>query len=316
MRRNMDHGPLSPVKEPDAPGLLVAGPGHDGDEESHVAWILSHVAATRQAILDHGGENGSPLRAEDCVFLSCWDFDGTILKGDCCEGFHLDGEVFYTGLLEETVRAGFSRLYPASDAGVETALDDYARMNHEVGAWIAYPHLALLMAGAREQEVLELARAHFRVSQQRWLFRSSLQMMQRLEASGVEVHVISASPDVYIRAIAGELGWNLLHCRGIRTLIRDGQLSEELDHPVTYADGKTEALLEQVAAVRRAHPQKHVFVLAGFGNNHGTDGHFMAYIAGQKLPAGQPLAVMINVEPAGEDGFVHVSQKAVHETVG
>lgn len=298
------------VADAAAAGVLASPDGED-DQETHVAEILSRILATRQAILDHDGPDGHSADADGCVFLTCWDFDGTILKGDCCEGFQTDEGGGYTGLLEETVRAGLSRLYQASDAGVAQARAEYDQLNHDAGAHVAYPHLALLMAGAREQEVLDLVATHFQEHQRRWLFQSSLQMMAALEAAGMETHVISASPDVYIRAIASELGWQPSHCRGIRTVVRDGVLTHELARPVTYADGKTKALAEQLVAATRRYPGKKVFVLAGFGNNHDTDGHFLRHIAAQKLPAGQPLAVMINAGPAVEEGFVHVRQDRV-----
>jgi len=290
---------------PDSNAVTAASPA-----EAHVGGILQRVDDTRRAILATGGPGGAPLREDDCVFLCFWDFDGTILHGDCCEGHAEGGRVIYSGLLEEIILAGFAGAYPANAQGVAKGIFDYRRLERENGAGTAYAFLAQMLEGAREEEVFGLAARHFRTRQMEHVFESSFRMIEGLRTMGVIVHVISASPDVFIRAIATELGLDVDRSRGIRTAIQDGRLTAQLDHPVTYGSGKTAAVMEEVTRAHREHPDKQVFVLAGFGNSHHTDGPFLDHIADQALPAGQPLAVMINEIPKGR-AFLHVNQRMI-----
>ena len=57
-------------------------------------------------------------------FLSCWDFDGTLLKGDIGEGLHDGGEHEYLGLAEEAIARGFIPNYQSQDA-LERFWKDY-----------------------------------------------------------------------------------------------------------------------------------------------------------------------------------------------
>ncbi|MFD0892880.1 haloacid dehalogenase-like hydrolase [Luteolibacter ambystomatis] len=294
---------ISSISDPNAG--VTGTPG-----EAHVTAILQCVDDTRRAILAKGGPGGTPLVEDGCVFLCFWDFDGTILHGDCCEGHAEGGRVIYSGLLEEIILGGFAAGYPATPRGVAKGISDYRRLERENGAGTAYAFLAQMMSGAREEEVFELAARHFRTRQMTHVFDSSFRMIEGLRAMGVVVHVVSASPDVFIRAIAAELGLDVGRSRGIRTEIENGLLTARLDHPVTYGSGKTAAVMDEVTRARREHPEKQVFVLAGFGNSHHTDGPFLDHIADQILPAGQPLAVMINEIPKSR-AFLHVSQQAV-----
>ena len=39
------------------------------------------------------------------MFLAFWDFDGTILKGDCSEGLRQDGKPIYKGMVQLGIEA-------------------------------------------------------------------------------------------------------------------------------------------------------------------------------------------------------------------
>ncbi|BCU76787.1 HAD family hydrolase [Luteolibacter sp. LG18] len=287
------------------------------EEEAHVAGILQRLEQLRRGILARGGPDGTLLEESGCVFLTFWDFDGTILKGDCCEGLSDAGRQVYSGLLEEVILAGHAKAYPATELGVARGLADYRRLEREVGAWAAYPFLAKAMGGAREHEVVALAARHFRERQIGHVFESSARIIETLRASGVAVHVVSASPDVFIRGIVAELGLEISCCRGIRTEIHHGYLSDCLDHPVTYGAGKTAAVIEEIERARGANPGKQVFVLAAFGNSYHTDGPFLEHVAALPLPCGRPLAVMINGDLRSHvegRSFLHVKQDLVRGT--
>ncbi|MCX8124876.1 MAG: hypothetical protein N3F66_12050, partial [Spirochaetes bacterium] len=56
----------------------------------------------------------------------------------------------------------------------------------------------------------------------------------------------------------------------------------------------------------------HVYAIAAFGNSYHTDGPFLRYVAMQKLPAGTPIAVMINggTPPEEYKGLFHCVEQS------
>ena len=70
-------------------GLLLAATGAARAEEPDDTRIISHILQARDEILRSAGTtNARPSPA----FLAFWDFDGTILKGDCSEGLQAEGK--------------------------------------------------------------------------------------------------------------------------------------------------------------------------------------------------------------------------------
>ena len=59
--------------------------------ESKAEQLLDRLLDVREAIL----ASGAPA---DAAFLTVWDFDGTILDGDCSEGLERDGRTVYPGV--------------------------------------------------------------------------------------------------------------------------------------------------------------------------------------------------------------------------
>lgn len=246
--------------------------------------LLDEVLATRAALA---------AKYPTARFLTFWDCDGTILRGDCSEGYAVDGRVVYPGLAQLCIEHGLATRYPAQ-GGFAEAWRDYQYLDARVGHWLAYPYLLQMLAGAREADVAALAREHFDRVLRPQVFAASRRVLDGLAAAGVENHIVTASAEVFVRGGSGALGVSAERIHGIRVSVVDGRLTHELVYPVTYADGKRERLEQIVAAVQRETPARPVFVLAAFGNSYGTDGAFLAWTAQQKLPAGQPVAVMFN----------------------
>jgi hypothetical protein len=252
--------------------------------------IVATVKATRQALIELVAKTNRSIQP---VFLTFWDFDGTILKGDCSEGFEENGRKVYSGLAEVGINRGLSALYPPPD-GFAKFSEDYNYMNRRVGHWLAYPFLAQAFRGAKLQSLQDMAARHFEDVLHRYYFKSSVTILKQLAALGIEHHVISASADFFVTPAAPGLGLQTTNVHGIQLRENNGVVTEELVYPVTYAAGKTEALRSVVTEVERSHLGRPVFVLAAFGNSYDTDGHFLKFVAEQKLPAGKPLSVMIN----------------------
>lgn len=273
-----------------AGGLFAAAP------EPHAAELLREILATREAIIAERG-----LAPRQAVFLAFWDFDGTLLRGDCTEGLVEDGRTVYVGLAQLGIERGLVATY-RPEGGFAEFWRDYEYLDRRVGHWLAYPFIAQMFRGARADDVVALAREHFAGVLRRHYFSASLQMLHGLEAAGIENHVISASADFFVRGAATTVGLPESRLHGIEVRVdAAGRLTSDLVAPVTWAEGKRTKLLQLVAAAHEAHPGAEVYVLAAFGNSYGTDGAFLDHTARQALPGGRTgIAVMINGGAAPE----------------
>jgi phosphoserine phosphatase len=288
-------------------GLLVAPTAPlaaaDRPPEPHAAAILAELLEVKSAIADSGA-------ADDARFVTVWDFDGTILDGDCSEGLRRDGEQVYPGLAQMTIEAGLSALYPP-DGGFDGFWSDYGWMEEHIGEWMAYPFIVQMLRGAEASGVSTVAETAFADRYAPHIFASSAWLVRELESAGIETHVLSASPELFVRGAARTLHLDPQRFNGIRVAVRDGLITEELLYPVTWADGKRERLQQLMTAGPGEAP---VFVIGGFGNSYSTDGPFLEWIATQTLPAGRAVAVMINGGEAPEryrGQFREVEQQAV-----
>jgi phosphoserine phosphatase len=267
--------------------LAVAAPWLAPAEEPDDTRIVEQVLRTREAILRT--LPGTNLAAST-TFLAFWDFDGTILKGDCSEGLELGEQSIYRGLAQMAIENGLSELYPPV-GGFERFWTDYTNMDARIGHWLAYPFIPQMLRGARAEEVLRLSQQHFAHTLSNYLMASSVRIIRALERGGVESHILSASADLFVKGAAASLGLPASHIHGIEVRTRNGRLTEELVYPITWNIGKRERLKQLAAETEQRPGCKRVFVLAGFGDSYSTDGPFLKFIAQQTLPAGEPIAV-------------------------
>ena len=268
-------------------GLMLAALGTVRAEEPDDSRIINHIFQARDEILQRMGTTNS---LPPPVFLACWDFDGTILKGDCSEGLNVDGKLIYPGLVQCAIERGLSSLYPP-DGGFGTFWTDYTNMEARIGPWLAYPFIPQILRGAKVDDVLQLSRRHFAGTLSNYLMASSLKIIRALAQGGVEPHIISAGADLFVKGAAESLGLPAHRIHGIELRARDGRVTEEIVYPVTGNIGKLEKLRAILAQRERESPGRRVLVLAGFGDSYPTDGPFLKFIATQSLPAGKPIAV-------------------------
>ena len=271
-------------------GALLAG-------ETHAPGIVRDILA-----------NVAKIKAADpqAVPMAFWDFDGTIIKGDCSEGLVENGEQRFAGLVESTVKAGLSTVYQG-EAGWKQYLEkDYPRFL-AIGRWLGWPFNAQIFDGVEVDELDAFCTRRFREEYVRWFFVSSVEMMAALEKAGVKNYIVSASPDVFVRNAAETLNLPRSRFRGIRVEISGGRMTTRVIHPIPAGEGKVENVRELVLA------EPHGLAVAGFGNSYSTDGAFLRYIATQpSLPGGaKGIAVMINggkVGPGYTEHFRCVKQ--------
>jgi phosphoserine phosphatase len=252
-------------------------------EEPDDSRIIDQILKTRAAILKSTGDTNA-------LFLTFWDFDGTTMKGDCSEGLHEEGKLIYPGLCQLAIEHGLSEIYPRK-GGFEKFWHDYTNMDARIGHWLAYPYILQMLRGAKAEDVRQLSRAYFSGTLSNYLRASSVRIIRELEHGGVQSHILSASPGVFVQGVSASLGIPTNHIHGTEVRIRDRRLTEELVYPVTWNIGKRQKIQDVVAETRRGRPGQNVFVLAGFGDSYNTDGPFLEFIASQHLPDGKAISV-------------------------
>ncbi len=254
--------------------------------EPHAKEIVSQVLQSKKEL------EQSPACKRGCVFLSAWDFDGTILHGDASEGLTTNGQVAYLGLAQKAIEAGFSKTYSKQD--FQKFWRDYEEMDKTQGHIPAYTYLPKMLQGSSAAEVKQLAARYYAETLQPYYFAASVELFAKLREGGVIPYIISAAPHVFVCAAGPTLSIDEQHIFGIEvTVAQDGRLTDQVVLPVPYAEGKAKRL-SMIVAAEKARTQKPVFVLAAFGNSYHTDSAFLRWTLDQKLPAGKPTALMIN----------------------
>ena len=285
--------------------LLLPLAGVAEEPEKASMELLDRVLAVREALIENGA---SP----NAAFITVWDFDGTILDGDCSEGLERNGSVVYPGLAELAIENGLSPLY-SNKGGFDAFWHDYRLLDERMGHWIAYPFIVQMLRGGSVDQLVELAEHTFETVYRPHYFAGSMYILNGLQNAGIEVHIISASAERFVEGAARTLNIDPDFIHGIRVIERDGLMTEELVYPVTWNEGKRLHLQSVLAARASAEPGRELYVIGGFGNSYNTDGPFMAWIARQNLPAGKPVVAMINGgdAPEGYSGlFTEIAQAA------
>jgi phosphoserine phosphatase len=259
--------------------------------------IVSSILNSKLAIERYLADNKNLSKDTEPIFLAFWDFDGTILKGDCSEG--LNETNGFKGLMELGVLKGYSTEFKGEE-GVNAFWKKYREME-SVNKKEAYVYLPRLFSGNKEETIVNLAKEHFNSVIRNFYFPSSIQILEQLKANGIDSYILSASAHFFIKGIVGTLPIDANHMFGIEMKILDGIITTEEIEPVTYAEGKTERLKLIVNSLLKEKKTEQVFILAGFGNSFHTDGPFLQYIAEQRLLSGQPTIVMINGGYAPEE---------------
>jgi phosphoserine phosphatase len=134
------------------------------------------------------------------------------------------------------------------------------------GARRAYPWLARLMTGMSEptvrrlawelwtsemvrgdtaQEIRSAAHGNVRIEGGVRVHGEIADLMRRLEQRGWQVWIVTASNQFVAEEAAWHLGIPAARVLGIRPRIVDGMLSAELESPITYREGKQEALTQR-----------------------------------------------------------------------
>lgn len=280
--------------------------------EPHAKEVVDIIEQTRLFVQKFARHGNHPCAEQKCVFLSFWDFDGTIIHGDITDGLtDENGELVYKGLQQVAIEAGLSGRYLGDD-GFTRYRRDYEALESGAGHEPAYRFIPQAFAGAHPREFEELVERHFDETLSRYFFSASVAMLEHLREHGVETHIVSASPHFFVRGAAKSLDLPEAWIHGVRLETdANGSLSSRVAEPFPYAAGKTAVIQHVVAETKEREGTEHVYVIAGFGNSPHTDGHFLEFVARQRLPDGRPLAVMINGGEEVNENFHYVTQREV-----
>lgn len=213
--------------------------------------------------------------------LAVWDFDGTIIKGDCSEGLKISEKTLYRGLIAESILAGFSKDYQGED-GVRRFFESYDGKLATGDKKGAYADVAKLFVGQDRKKIEAFAKHFFETEYHKYYYRESVEEWKKLEKQGVENHIISASLEVFVRAAAETLDIEKNYIHGVRIEEKDGKLTDKIEKPFPFGDGKTQ-IMKQIEKERNGK------ALYGFGNSYSTDSAFLMQIVKQG-----GTAVMIN----------------------
>ena len=241
----------------------------------------------------------------EAVPVAFWDFDGTLLEGDCVDGHWRGDGAGYAGLLERAIRGGLCPAFAGADGVARCEREYRARLASE-GKAAAYAFQSQIFAGMPEAPLVAAARAAFEKELAGWLFAEALAWWRALEGAGVRCWVLSASPEFFVRAAAGVLGVPEVRCTGMR-LQRDpdGRLRRELAGPATVGEGKVRRMRELLGEMQAAEPGRAFLPVAAFGNDPQSDGPMIEAVGRGELPAGEAVGVYVNLPeplPAGVAG--------------
>ena len=268
-------------------------------KEPHTKNVIDSILLTRDKI-----EAKIPKESRGSLyFVSFWDFDGTILKGDCSEGYRVDDKVVYKGLIEIAIDRGYSREYRPGQ--FESFWKEYMRIDTQEGHLQSIKFIPRIFAGTDIHDMLQLSENHMSNELSGYYFASSMDIIRYLQHEGILIYVVSASPDFFVKGSAKSLKVQMEHFYGVKTKIIKGKITTDIQEPVTYAEGKTKTVQHIIENIKTMHNTSHVYTIAGFGNSYHTDGEFLKWIASQSLPAGKANTIMINGgdEPAKYRGL-------------
>lgn len=114
--------------------------------------------------------------------------------------------------------------------------------------WMGYPYATQVMAGMKVSEIQALAKEFFKTFHQN-VYPGQRALIQRLQQAGVDVWIVSASPQWLIEQGAPYLGVPANRVVGVRLAVANGLATPHLIPPMTFRQGKVEAINKYIGKV-------------------------------------------------------------------
>lgn len=162
--------------------------------------------------------------------VAVFDADETLWRHDVGEGF--------LKFLQE--RSKLAMVPPGFDAFKR--YEELCAQNK----WMGYPYAAQVMAGMSVTDVEALAKEYFENHFKQNVYPAQKALIQRLQAAGVDVYIVSASNQWIINAGAPALGVPLDHAIGVRLEVAQQQVTAHIIPPMTFRQGKVDAIKKYI----------------------------------------------------------------------
>lgn len=136
-------------------------------------------------------------------FISCWDFDGTLLKGDIGEGMHTNEDQGYYGLVEEAIIRGFIPQYPSKQS-LKTFWHDYTTLAKKQSLIEAYQFLVECLYSMPKHKLEDFKKLCITLVDEQisnYFYPETLKLMKALNKKNLFPMIVSASPQILIDSV-------------------------------------------------------------------------------------------------------------------
>ena len=167
------------------------------------------------------------LKSKNTPMFAAFDADGTLWDTDL-------GENFFQYQIDQKL--------------VKLPKDPWAhyletkKVNNDPRA--AYAWLAQINSGVKLEQLRQWAAKAFAQIQPRPIFSEQQKLIQLLQSHSVEVYIVTASIKWAVEPGAAAIGVKRENVIGVETEIKDGTVTDNTLLPITYRQGKVEALLK------------------------------------------------------------------------
>lgn len=212
------------------------------------------------------------------VFLAFFDMDGTIIDGDITEGRspRHEGEERVPGLAELTILKELGKDYNEEE-DLPLYLEEYEELqkSDEMESIRYCSYNVTGLESETRDKLNQLVYETFKNSLQKYYFSSSISFLRFLQENGVEVYVVSASPEIFVKGASQTLGVPYDHLFGVN--LEKNHNGDLIDPIVNYREGK----IQRVVSIVKEWESKgyDVILFAGLGNSWSSDAPFLSYIA-------------------------------------
>lgn len=173
------------------------------------------------------------LKAENRPLVAAFDADGTLWDTDLGENFfqyEIDNKL--VSLPEDPWKQYF----------------DMKKINNDPRA--AYVWLAQINRNQSLQQVRDWAQKAFDSIQPKPIFSEQKKMIDLFLAHCVQIYIVTASIKWAVEPGARALGLSSENVIGIETAVENGIITDKQIEPITYRQGKTDALLAHTGGIK------------------------------------------------------------------
>jgi phosphoserine phosphatase len=204
--------------------------------------------------------------------IAVFDHDNTLVCGDVTEGSSRN----QPGLAELMILGNRLRNPAPLPHSLQTPQEIWQHYHHwtKTEPQNAYPWVTTVFGGYSEQEARQIAGEYYQKYFVSRIFPEMKAMVRVLQDLGVEVFIVSASCEWFVKPAAKYFDLPESHVFGIRLRRSNGIIQPQAIHPISFAAGKTWYIQNLMGAF----PPGNLLV---FGDSLRTDGHMLRFGARQ-----------------------------------